>query len=144
MEIFINFGVNALFGAFAAFLTLLLHELSHYVVLKVIGVRIISFKPYPHMVGNHLYLGSVSWYLKKRTHEELTRVRKHVHWSHVAPLIKSIIMATLWTSLAVTIDSIFLVFLFWECADFLWWWFGYIFESSNSDGLKFRNRKNYG
>ena len=103
----------------AAWLTLLLHELSHLLVMKYTGAKIVRFRPYPHFSDGKFWFGYVScmWAAK----EEPTDYK----YSHIAPLAKSSVFAVIWFFLGFLVWSPLYVFAVWELIDWLWWFVGW-------------------
>lgn len=108
---------------------LLLHELSHCLVYKLAGAKIVVFKPWPHKYEGRFYFGRVM------ADRELPKA-----WaieSAGAPLVKATIMLGMWCILAAFVGLWPLGFALWEAIDMINWIQGYIRKRPN-DGGRFR------
>lgn len=117
---------------FAAYLPLLLHELSHAIVMSWLGGKITAFKPYPHFYGEKLWFGRVQvlWAYGRPD---------AYRFSHIAPVVKTLLFAGIWASLALAIDTppLFLLAAG-ELVDLLWWFACY--RRPGSDAHRWFNR----
>jgi hypothetical protein len=120
----------------AAFLTLLLHESSHALVVVLRGARIKSFKPYPHKDENgRWWYGRVTW--------EYTPEYRDTKWKYGSPLLFNTPLAILYAVGAYFWCPYLWAFAAWSTIDHLWWWRGYFGLASKDrrpllDGFKFR------
>lgn len=104
------------------------HELSHVIANKMVGRRVVVFKPWPHFHRGRLYFGRAS----------STGPTEGLLWVHASPLIEQGIMIALWVTLALTLYLPLLVLAGAELIDTIWWLKGYFFGPSHTDGAKFR------
>jgi hypothetical protein len=125
--------VHLIFIALGAAITLFLHEFSHVVMCWANGLKVHSFKPYPHKADGKWYFGRIT---RDRTDdiEALQQI-------NISPLVKGIGMAVIWGIAGIFYHPLWWLGA-WEIIDCLWWWKGYFF-SPTSDGGKWRkNREN--
>lgn len=113
-------------GLLGAALTLVLHELSHCIVVWLSGGWIEEFKPWPHMKDGKFYFGRMSHSGAQADERAFT----------VAPLIKALSLLALWTVLGFIWLPLWAL-AFWEFTDVANWTQGYIRNSPN-DGGRFR------
>lgn len=120
------------FGIIGAPLTLFLHELSHYLVLKFkYKADIIYFRPWPDFSRDTGKLGVVRY----RLPEGVTDAK----WSHIAPFLKSMILVPVWSLLSLLFFPLILLAA-WELIDEGKWLFDYMRNSDHrTDAYKWRN-----
>jgi hypothetical protein len=109
---------------------LLLHELSHYVVYRVEGVKVLSFKPYPHKHEQ-------GWSWGRIVPEKSLTVLSPV--SNCAPMLKGMLMALVWTIASYHWWHLWPLAA-WEVWDVVFWWWGWRWGSPRNDGKKMRLR----
>ena len=117
------------------FVSLVLHEVSHAIVMVSSGGKIISFKPYPHysktLDGWRFRLGAVTARFEKT-------VPSSYRYSHIAPLIKAFAFMLLWGILGFLVWRPLLILGVLECFDAVFWWIGFFWGTKYSDGKKWR------
>jgi hypothetical protein len=116
----------AILTIFGLITTLLLHELSHCVIVWAYGGQIISFKPWPHKEEGHFYFGYMKY--SGCALSEAIFV--------VAPLIKASFLCLVWIVLGFCYKPLFVLAGI-EFLDILNWLQGYVRDSGN-DGGRFR------
>ena len=115
----------------AYYLPLLLHELSHLVVMKKVGAEIASFKPYWHFAKVRVLVdGEVKekrqfWFGRVTCRWPDPPAPAAYRYSHVAPLVKACVVGTSWALLAWLLWTPLALFAACEAVDGLWWWVGY-------------------
>ena len=112
------------------------HELSHCVVVWACGGRVISYKPWPHKVGDNWVLGRMTYVTNKMpSREDLMRF-------HAAPLTVALFFLFLWTPLALIVWKPLLGLAAWEASDVINWVQGYVRKTtSKNDGGRYRIAK---
>lgn len=124
---------------FGAFHTLVLHELSHCVIVWKNGGKVTSFKPYPHELdtGNTV-LASMGYVLNFK---DIIKAFKFLVYFYAAPVIRASFFMLLWIGLSFLYRPL-LILAFWELLDVANWIKGYFgwwtTESSVNDGKKFK------
>lgn len=116
----------ALFGVLGAALTLVLHELSHCLVVWWSGGKVVTFKPWPHMSDGHFYFGRMT-YIAKVPLGPLMKI---------IPFLKALTLFGWWVGLGVLWHPLW-VLAFWEITDWINWLQGYI-RGSDNDGGQYR------
>ena len=103
------------------------HEGSHWVVAYFGGAEIVSFKPYPHIVGGHIYFGRMSFTGYWPT---------TMFW--LAPVIANSLVAALFLLLYAFGIFSFLLLAACSFGDVVFWFYGYFFGSARTDGKRLR------
>jgi hypothetical protein len=116
------------FAAIGAVITLLLHETSHVVAVKLCGGKVVSFKPWPHKKDDISYFGRVEF-------SDVEERLKPAIW--FSPIISSQLFALIFFYLSGFFFP-FIVLALWELEDATYWYLGYLLKRKGSDGLKFR------
>lgn len=104
--------------AFGAWWSLLLHELSHLVVMKAVGCETTSFKPYWH------WDDGVFWFGRVTCRYPGIAMPYAYRYSHVAPLVKSTTLMVVWGLLGWLVWWPLLALAACELVDHAWWWAG--------------------
>lgn len=133
--------IEALLMLVFLYVTLFIHEGTHWLIAKAYGADIWSFKPYPHLLpeytpGRRFYFGRVG-YTITGTGRMIDKMGKQIA---VAPMVFSLIASImclagwqrgLWEYLWIPAAT--------EGLNLAWWWAGYAFKIPGSDGAKWRN-----
>lgn len=115
----------AILGVVGAPLTLVLHELAHVLVARAHGIRIKTFRPWPHFTTSGFVWGSVSY------HQVLMPAQRRM--SALAPLIKAISLMLAWAFLGAAWSPLWALAA-WEAIDVINWLQGYLRMSRNDGG----------
>lgn len=117
------------FIIFGAFLTLLLHEMSHVLIARIVKYKIESVTLIPRYgeEGTILF-GSVKF---------LKDDKPVTSWMYLIPLIKAFVFFILWFILSKYFHY-FIFFAAWELMDGINWLLGFINQTPRTDGCRFR------
>lgn len=112
------------------------HELSHLIVVKMAGWKVIHFKPYPCSFANKRYNGVVVY--------EVPEDLKNYHYMpfvYSAPLWMNFILIQVFVVLSFSCYLPLFIFVAAFMFDYVCWWWEYLFDKnpdSNSDGASLR------
>ena len=120
-------------GILGAPVTLILHELSHVVFVKLSGGEVTVFKPWPHRFEGRFVFGRV-WAIWEDGRSEIYR------WSHIAPLLKAIVLLSVWNTLSYSHYRPMLILGAWELTDVAKWIWNYFGKDPETDARKWRDR----
>jgi len=116
-----------IFGVVGAILTLVLHELSHAIVVWINGGKVTEFKPWPHMSDGKFYFGTMAYEcFAPISEKDLT----------IAPFYKACAMINIWVFCSMLYAPLIALEI-WELIDFTNWLQGYVRKSDN-DGGRYR------
>jgi hypothetical protein len=114
-------------------LVTLLHELSHYVMVKYLGYQVVEFKPWPHLHEGIFYLGRVAYTSSDVSEEQWLRNQILIS---SAPLWTSYVLAAIWFGIAsftwLPLAGIAIAHTF----DASWWWIHLATGDKACDGRK--------
>ncbi len=118
-----------IFIAVGAVEEIVLHALSHAVVVWGEGKKVLTFKPWPH---KH----KAGWSWGRMTYD------RHLEYlggmCNAAPMLKGMLMALLWLNFAQHWWHLWPM-VAWEAWDVIFWWRGWFWGSDRADGRKLRN-----
>ncbi len=124
-----------------AFITLVLHELAHCVVVWAKGLKVTGFYPFPHLKdgkGGIFFWPrkglSIRWAGMKYDGRNLTNEA----WMTFIIILRASIFLVAWALLAIFFYWPLAVLAFWELTDVINWVQGYFRPGSNNDGKRFR------
>lgn len=119
-------------AAGGAVLSLNLHELTHCLVIWLVGGKVTSYKPWPHKAKERWWIGRMTW--------ERDRSLNHweCRWFYRAIPIRAATFFAMWTTLGLLFFLPLLALALWDLIDLGDWTKDYLWSRETQDGGKFK------